>query len=98
MNNENITLTRFFKNIYNGEIDGIPKGYIPATSVAKAIFRLTYKSFITEKIMIPIEQLPTEEKKELVDECRKTGEFFTNETLTEKCKALYVIKTINENT
>lgn len=96
MNDVSIALVGLFRKIYNEHKDQ-GKVYIPNTSVAQVILTEAYKSFINEKIMTPIEQLSMEEKISLTDECRKTGEFFTNETLTERCKALYVIKVINNN-
>lgn len=65
--------------------------------VPKEVFLSTYKTFVAEKVIPPIEELPKEEKLKLVDECRQTGLKFTNETLTNSARILYVLKYINDN-
>lgn len=58
----------------------------------------TYYKFIKDYGLIPIEQLPVEEKKQLVDEVNESGKFFTNETLTDAARMLHALKFINANT
>lgn len=82
--------------------------YIPDTAVAKYALLKKYYLFIQYGYLQRIEDIPTEEKIELTTECRniemkdrsgKTERIrFTNETLTDYCRILHVIKFINNNT
>lgn len=69
--------------------------YIPDTQVAKIILLPIYEKFVSEGLK-PIENLSVEEKISLTEECRKTGERYTNRTLIEQCKILYLIKNVTK--
>ena len=71
--------------------------YIPDTIVAKRILLRMYTRFVSEGLS-PIENLSHEDKMSLVNECRMTGEKYTNETLTDQCRILYLLKTITNDT
>jgi len=70
--------------------------YIPDTIVAKRILLRMYTRFVSEGLS-PIENLSHEDKMSLVNECRMTGEKYTNETLTNQCRILYLLKTITND-
>lgn len=88
-----LTLSVLFVNNYN---ENKRKGtnYIPDTAVVKAVMLPMYEKLVREGL-IPIENLSEEGKRSLMAECRRTGENYTNKTLIEQCKILYLIKTIN---
>lgn len=69
------------------------KTYIPDTGVAKEVLIPMYDRLVKEGLK-PIEELTKEEKMELVAECRKDGKKYTNETLIEQSKILYLLKKI----
>lgn len=90
----NQNLAVLFVGIYNNfKAKGI--AYIPNTEVAKIVMISTYNSFVRNKEIKPIEELPEEEKKRLVAECREMKKDYTNTTLIEQVKVLYVIENIN---
>lgn len=90
-------LSVLFVKYYN-DLKIKEKTFIPDTKVALSVMLELYSRFVSEKILIPIEDLTVEEKIELTSECRQMEDIvFTNKTLTEHCKILYVIKTINNN-
>jgi hypothetical protein len=91
-----IDLSVLFTGYYN-EMKGKGRTYIPDTGVAKIIMIGIYNKWIKDELT-PIEDLPREEKLKLVDECRATGNNYTNKTLIEQCKILYLIKNLNETT
>lgn len=92
-----VTLSALFVDFYNSQ-KGKGKTYIPCTNVAKRVMLLLYEQFIVQGLLIPIEQLSLEEKKKLVNECRLMENiFYTNKSLIENSKILYVINLINEN-
>ena len=94
MNDVNIALTRTFVNIYlKCKEEG--SSYIPNTNVAKIILGEAYNEFTKHGEILPVEDLSEERKMELVAECKATGEAFTNDTLTNKCKILHVLKEIS---
>ena len=64
---------------------------IPNTSVCKDVFLRLYKNFTDDKTFERIEDLPEDKKILLTQECRRTNKFYTNKTLIEDCKILYVI-------
>lgn len=90
----NTSLSVLFVKIYNDR-KAEDKNYIPCGSVAKEIMIKMYDKFVAENLIEPIEKLPETEKKLLVEECRLTGEDFTNETLITTSKIFHVIKQIN---
>lgn len=67
-------------------------------SVTKLTIIPTYFKMLRDYGLVPIEQLPVEQKKELVDEVNESGKFFTNETLTDAARMLHTLKFINANT
>lgn len=88
-------LVSFYIGMYNtGKVSLM---LLFTTGVSKDVFLTTYRSFIKEEILIPIEKLPNEEKLKLVSECKETGLNFSNETLTNSAKILHTIKFINAN-
>lgn len=97
MNEINATLSALFVNQYNRtKENGLPR--VNFGGVARYVMIQVYNEFVKDKILMPIEELSFDDKMSLVDECRATGEFFTNETLIEQSKMLHVIRTINSNT
>jgi len=68
--------------------------YLLESGVPKIILIDVYKSLLRDNLIIPIEQLPEDDKKELVSECRTTGLFFTNESLIRSAKILHTLKFI----
>lgn len=89
-------LAVMFVNHYN---DANKRGvkYIPCTDVAKEVMLRLYKRFVSDKTVVPIEELSQEEKQSLVDEYRLVEKEYTNETLIESSKILYTIRLINDN-
>lgn len=88
-------LVGFYLSMYNAGTASLL--LLIDTPVSKEVFLSTYKNFIKEKLIEPIEKLPEENKKELVKECRDTGLSFTNESLINSAKILHTIKFINDN-
>lgn len=88
-------LVAFYLGMYNTK--SVSLMLLISTSVSIEVFLSIYKTFVAEKVIPPIEELPKEEKLKLVDECRQTGLKFTNETLTNSARILYVLKYINDN-
>lgn len=88
-------LSTMFIKFYNDlKRDGIT--FIPDTEVAKYIFLKGYNDYVRIKMLVPIEELESEEKMKLVSECREMkGVFYTNETLIRNCKILHVINLLN---
>lgn len=68
--------------------------YLITSAVPKKILLRLYEYFLIEENLTPIEKLPEEAKKELVNECRATGLFFTNESLIKSAKILHTLKFI----
>ncbi len=88
-------LVAFYLGMYNS--GQVSLTLLFSIGVAKDVFISTYKSFIKEGILTPVESLPTEEKVSLVSECKETGLNFSNQSLTDSAKILHTIKFINEN-
>ena len=87
-------LSIFFIGMYNKDKSALSflfEGYVP-----KYVFRKEYEIMIRFYGLEPIENLDEEKKKELVSECRATGIFFINQTLTEAAKTLHVIQFLNQ--
>lgn len=88
-------LVAFYLGMYNsGQVSLM---LLLTTGVAKEVFLSTYKMFVLDKSITPIEKLPEDEKIKLVSECKETGINFTNSTLTDSARILHIIKFINEN-
>lgn len=83
------TLTQLFVDFYK-KMKKENSSYIPDTAVAKEVLLLMYEKFV-RKGLTPIEDLSHEDKVSLTTECRKTGNVYTNKTLTDHCKMLYLI-------
>lgn len=83
-------LSVLFAKAYNDN-----KQYIPDTKVVKIILLPMYERFVKEGLT-PIEDLPLEKKIELVNECKANGKNLDKETLIQKCKILYLLKSLNE--
>lgn len=88
-------LAAFYISMFNG--GRVSLGFLFTIEVSKEVFLSTYKKFVNDKILIPIEELPEEKKKELIKECRSTGLKFSNQTLTNSARILHTLKFINEN-
>lgn len=89
-------LCSLFVNFYNSMRE---KGvtFIPNSAVAVNVMTRVYNRFVKYGELIKIEDLPKDEKMELVNECREMkGVFYTNESLIMGCKILHVIKLINQ--
>ena len=86
------SLTILFSDYYQ-KMKG--KNYIPYTVVVKEILIPMYERFVREGLP-RIEDLPHEEKVSLTEECRATGEKFTNETLIKQCKILYLLRNVTK--
>jgi hypothetical protein len=90
-------LSAFFVGLYNkGEYN--PLRYLIESNVPKSVMKRVYEIMVIDGLLMPIENIGTEIKIELVNECRATGIFFTNERLIDAAKILHTIKFINENT
>jgi len=83
------SLSDLFIDFYK-EMKWQKSNYIPDTAVAKRILLRMYAKFVSDGLT-PIENLSHENKMSLVNECRMTGEKYTNESLTDKCKIIYLI-------
>jgi hypothetical protein len=68
--------------------------YLITSDVPKIVLLRVYDLMLTEENLTPIENLPEDQKKNLVTECRATGITFTNESLREAARILHVIKFI----
>lgn len=92
----NQSLSVVFVGMYNQRKE---KGetYIPDFTVAKMTMTGLYNSFVRDGVLKPIEEISKEEKEKLVSECREVKNHnYTNETLTQTSKVLYLIKSIND--
>lgn len=84
------SLTTLFVQYYQ-KMKREKKSYIPDTQVAKRILLRMYERFVSEGLT-PIENLNRQDKVSLTSECRMTGERYSNQSLIEQCKILYLIK------
>lgn len=95
------SLSALYVGMYKKErVMGIKINYLQHiidSVISKKVMLLIYRDLIKDKWLTPIEDLPTYEKQQLVNECRDTGLFFTNETLIRSAKILHTIKFINAN-
>ena len=89
------SLTVLFSDYYQ-KMKWQKSSYIPDTVVVKAVLVPMYRRFVSEGLT-PIENLSHENKMSLVNECRMTGEKYTNESLTDQCRILYLLKTITND-
>lgn len=89
-----LNLLAFFASLYKKDKKNLD--FLIESAVPKDVMSKVYEIMIRFYGLEPIENLEEEKKKELVSECRATGLFFTNKTLTEAAKTLHVIKFINQ--
>lgn len=88
-------LSTMFIKFYN-DLKRVGVTFIPDTEVAKYVFLRAYEDYVKIEILVPIEDLPKEEKLKLVSECREMKDvFYTNKTLKRNCKILHVINLLN---
>lgn len=73
----------------------LPLSFILTSLVSKEIMLKSYYVAMNFKEFLPIEQIPHEEKKKLVEECNATGLPFTNKTITDAARILYTLKKIS---
>jgi hypothetical protein len=65
---------------------------IPWGTVARLAMISVYNKFVNDKSIIPIEELPEEEKKYLVAECNRSHPGHSNATLIEQCRMFHLTR------
>jgi hypothetical protein len=68
--------------------------FLITSEVPRRVLLRRYQLLINEGT-IKIEDLPDDEKKKLVSQCRATGLRFTNESLRDAARILHTLKTIS---
>lgn len=86
-------LSAFYTSMYNNKTASLI--LLAETKVANDVMVSTYKKFVTEEILTPIENLMIEEKIKLWEECKETG--VDKNKIVDAAKILHTIKFINEN-
>lgn len=95
----NIELAAFFIGIYNKNKESKTcLEFLVDAGVPKKILLDTYKDFLAQEALMPVELLIKEKQRELVGKCRETGLKFNNERLADAARILYTINFINQNT
>lgn len=83
-------LSKTFLKMYDAKRSNLD--YLISSPVPVRIMVKVYNIFVHYGDIKKIEDLPEENKKELVDECRETGLKFTNETLRRSARILHTLK------
>lgn len=89
----NDNLSAFFVTMYNK--NNLSATFLFESYVPNYVLIKTYKNFVREKILTPIEDILIEEKIKLWEECKATG--VEKNKIVDAAKILHTIKFINEN-
>lgn len=87
------SLSAFYISMYNNKSASLI--LLSETVVAKEVMVSTYKKFVNEKLITPIENLMIEEKIKLWEECKSSG--VDKSKIVDAAKILHTLKFINEN-